>query len=189
MLGEVNVGRGCGYVSCGKRGRNNCTCDALGGEVEQFGLHGLCNGGEVGLSGEEDSTPQDENPWSTSGNQISHAPKTITLPLLWVRMQEEFNQLHRYVVYRVCMHGAESAKSFHTLPNQYFPQVSSQLPVYVLLGVGQLHVHVVVGGDQVALVLHPPLELHHDGLAREPVQKGLRVQRHGLECSPTRIGG
>ena len=62
--------------------------------------------------------------------------------------------------------------------------------VNVLLGVGQLQVHVAVDGDQVALVykfsfsrkgrfsylvLHAPLELDEDRFTSERIQKGLGV--------------
>lgn len=43
-----------------------------------------------------------------------------------------------------------------------------------------LHVHVAVDGDEVALVLHPPLQLHHHRLPRQPVQEGLGVEGQAL---------
>ncbi len=44
-----------------------------------------------------------------------------------------------------------------------------------------LHIHVAVHRHQVALVLHPPLQLHHHRLSCETVQKGLGVQWQTLQ--------
>lgn len=48
-----------------------------------------------------------------------------------------------------------------------------------------LEVHVVVGRDEVALVLHPPLEAHEDGLAGEVREEGLGVD--GLVCGSGQV--
>lgn len=49
--------------------------------------------------------------------------------------------------------------------------------VNVLLRICQLQVHVGVHRDEVALVLHAPLELHHDRFSGEAVEKRFWVQR------------
>ena len=65
-------------------------------------------------------------------------------------------------------------------PYQDLPQVASQLAIYVLLSIGNLHVHIVVSGDQVTFVLHAPLQLHHNRFSSETIQKWFGVQRHSL---------
>lgn len=88
----------------------------------------------------------------------------------------------------------------------YLSQVASAGAVDVLLGIGELQVHVPVGRDQEALwrdvyvlheqktlgkantrafqhvsylVLMAPLQLDHDCLASESIEEGLGVHGHG----------
>ena len=68
---------------------------------------------------------------------------------------------------------------FNFLPDEHLPQVPCAVSVDVLLGGGQLQVHVVVRRHQESLVLVAPLELHHDGLAGQAVQEGLGVHDAG----------
>jgi len=39
-----------------------------------------------------------------------------------------------------------------------------------------LKIHIVVHGDQVALIFHAPFQLNDNGLAGELLEEGLRVQ-------------
>lgn len=61
-------------------------------------------------------------------------------------------------------------------PNQNFAEVARTVTVDVLLGIGELEVHVTINGDEVAFVLHAPLQLHHHRLSRETVQEGLWIE-------------
>lgn len=63
-------------------------------------------------------------------------------------------------------------------PDQNLPEVAGGGPVYELLSVGQLEVHVAVGGHQEALVLVTPLELDHHLLPRQLIEEGLGVYWH-----------
>lgn len=50
-----------------------------------------------------------------------------------------------------------------------------------------LHVHVPVDGDEVTLVLHPPLQLHHHRFPRQPVEEGFGVEGQALPGENKRV--
>ena len=65
------------------------------------------------------------------------------------------------------------------LPHEDLAEVPGAGSVDVLLGGGQLQVHVVVGRHQEPLVLMAPLELDHDGLPSQAVEEGLGIDDAG----------
>lgn len=60
--------------------------------------------------------------------------------------------------------------------DEHFAEMTRLGAADKLVRVGELEVHVRVDRDEVALVLHAPLELDDDGLAREAGEEGLRVE-------------
>ena len=63
-------------------------------------------------------------------------------------------------------------------PDQHLAQVPGGGAVDELLGVGELQVHVAVGGHQEPLVLMAPLQLDHHALPREPIEEWLGIYWH-----------
>ena len=64
------------------------------------------------------------------------------------------------------------------LPNKDLSEVSRAVSVDVLFGVGQLEVHVSVGGDEISLVFVTPFQLDHHGFAGQVVEERLGVHGH-----------
>ena len=64
--------------------------------------------------------------------------------------------------------------------DEYFAQLTRELPVHILFRFIELNVHVAVHAHQLSLVREAPLQLHEHGLAGQPVEEGLRVddRRH-----------
>merc|ERR1719326_2735920 len=61
-------------------------------------------------------------------------------------------------------------------PNEHFAQRALEVPIHPLLSVDELQIHVLVDGTQISPVLHAPLQLRQDLLARQVVEERLRVQ-------------
>ena len=92
--------------------------------------------------------------------------------------------LHLDLLFQICGFDVQHVVT----PDQNFPERPRELPLYELLRVLELQVHVSVGRRQLALVLLSPLEADTDVLPRQIGQEGLWVDDElGLQCASVAI--